>query len=53
MYTIDGEDFEGVFSVDLTLKEVRTLRAVQPNALRDPNYNGTFKVRRLAFQQLK
>jgi hypothetical protein len=43
-YTIDGEEYDGVFSVDLTLKQIKTLRAIQPNALRDPNYNGTFKV---------
>ena len=45
-YTVDGEDMTGVFSTDLTLAEVKTLRARQPNALRDPNYDGQFKVRR-------
>jgi hypothetical protein len=43
-YTIDGELIEGVFACDLTLEEIKTLRAVQSNALRDPQYNGLFEV---------
>jgi hypothetical protein len=44
-YTIDGELIEGVFACDLTLEEIKTLRAVQSNTLRDPQYNGLFEVR--------
>ena len=44
-YTIDGAEYSGVFSVDLTLAEVRTLRARQRLYFRDPNYDDLFKVR--------
>jgi hypothetical protein len=44
-YTIDGEVFEGVFSVDLTLAEIKTLRARQSNNQRDSQYDGQFEVR--------
>eukprot|EP00892_Ulva_mutabilis_P008511 jgi/Ulvmu1/6031/UM027_0006.1 len=43
-YTIDGDLYEGVFSTDLTLAEIKTLRAVQPNEQRDPQYGGMFSV---------
>jgi glycerophosphoryl diester phosphodiesterase len=45
-YIIDGEEFEGVFSVDLTLAEVKTLRARQPSKKRDPSFNDLYQVRR-------
>jgi hypothetical protein len=44
-YLIDEVEYTGVFSTDLTLEEVKTLRAVQPNELRDPKYDGMFEVR--------
>lgn len=44
-YTIDGVDYTGVFSVDLTSAEMKTLRAVQPNELRDPKWDGQFEAR--------
>lgn len=47
-YTIDGDLFEGVFTTDLTLAEIKTLRAVQTRQGRDPNYDGEFEVCRYA-----
>lgn len=44
MYVIDGEEFEGVFSVDLTLDEIKTLRARQPNPKRDRAYDDLYEV---------
>ena len=44
-YTIDGEVYEGVFSTELTLQEIKTLRAVQSNEQRDPQFNGLYEVR--------
>lgn len=44
VYTIDGDIFEGVFTTDLTLAEIKTLRAVQSNEQRDPQYDGQFEV---------
>ncbi|GLC38973.1 hypothetical protein PLESTM_000801600, partial [Pleodorina starrii] len=47
-YNIDGEQQEGVFSVDLTAEEVASLRAVQPWPFRNQSYNGMFRVATLA-----
>lgn len=47
-YIIDGEEFEGIFSTDMTLEEVKTLRAVQSREYRDPNFDGMFEVPTLA-----
>ena len=44
-YTIDGEVYEGVFSTDLTLAEIKTLRAVQSNEQRDPQHDGQYQAR--------
>ena len=49
-YTIDGEVYQGVFSTDLTLQEIKTLRAVQARGARDPNHNGKFEVRTMVGQ---
>ncbi|GMH40885.1 hypothetical protein BSKO_08789 [Bryopsis sp. KO-2023] len=43
-YEIDGSEVEGIFTVDLTLEELKTLRAIQPRDFRDPNFNGKFLV---------
>jgi hypothetical protein len=43
-HIIDGKRYDGVFAHDLTLEEIKTLRAVQTNDLRDPQYNGLFEV---------
>jgi glycerophosphoryl diester phosphodiesterase len=43
-YSIDGEDFTGVFSTDLTLAQIKTLRAKQALEFRDHNYDGMFEV---------
>lgn len=43
-YNIDGYNATGIFSFDLTLAEVKTLRAKQPSAIRDPSFNGKFFV---------
>eukprot|EP01023_Acetabularia_acetabulum_P045916 TRINITY_DN4682_c1_g1_i1.p1 TRINITY_DN4682_c1_g1~~TRINITY_DN4682_c1_g1_i1.p1 ORF type:complete len:543 (-),score=61.04 TRINITY_DN4682_c1_g1_i1:495-2123(-) len=41
---VDGVEEEGIFTVDLTLDEIKTLTANQSLEFRDPNYNGQFKV---------
>ena len=42
--TVDGVQEEGWFVSDFTLAELKTLRAVQPLADRDPSYNGKFLI---------
>jgi glycerophosphoryl diester phosphodiesterase len=41
---IDGFPEEGFFASDFTLAEIKTLRAVQPLADRDPRFNGDFEI---------
>jgi hypothetical protein len=41
---IDGREYVGVFSTDLTLEQVKTLRAIQPNPLRSKRFDGKFEV---------
>jgi hypothetical protein len=43
-YTIDGQSVSGVFAADLTLAEVRQLKARQPWAFRDHGYDGIFSL---------
>ncbi|MFM7706496.1 MAG: glycerophosphodiester phosphodiesterase family protein, partial [Gammaproteobacteria bacterium] len=42
--TIDGVAHTGWFTVDFTLDELRTLRAVQPRPYRSKEFDGMFKV---------
>lgn len=41
---VDGIDVTGWFTVDFTLEELRTLRAVQPRADRSKEYDGLYAV---------
>jgi glycerophosphoryl diester phosphodiesterase len=41
---IDGYEVDGWFTVDFTLAELRTLRAVQPRRERPQQYNGRFQI---------
>jgi glycerophosphoryl diester phosphodiesterase len=41
---VDGAPEDGFFASDFTLAEIRTLRAVQPLAYRDPRFNGQFQI---------
>ena len=41
---VDGVQEEGWFASDFTLAEIKTLRAKQPLADRDPSYNGRFQI---------
>lgn len=41
---VDGVQEEGWFASDFTLAELKTLRAIQPLAERDPQFNGRFQV---------
>ena len=41
---IDGHNEEGWFAADLTLAQIKTLRAKQPRADRDAQYNGQFQI---------
>ncbi len=41
---VDGVAEEGWFASDFTLAEIKTLRAVQPLADRDPSFNGRFQI---------
>ena len=41
---VDGKDEEGWFASDLTLAQIKTLRAKQPRADRDQQYNGQFEI---------
>lgn len=41
---VDGVAVTGWFTVDFTLEELRTLRAIQPRADRPKQYDGLFKV---------
>jgi glycerophosphoryl diester phosphodiesterase len=45
---VDGVPEEGFFASDFTLAEIRTLRAVQPLADRDPSFDGKFMIPTLA-----
>jgi len=42
--TIDGATEEGWFASDFTLREIKTLRAVQPFADRPSQFNGRFEI---------
>ena len=42
--TVDGVVEEGWFASDFTLQEIKTLRAIQPLADRDPQFNGQFQI---------
>lgn len=41
---VDGVAETGWFATDFTLAEIKTLRAIQPLAERDPAYNGKFSI---------
>lgn len=41
---VDGVQEEGWFASDFTLAEIKTLRAIQPLADRDPSFNGRFQI---------
>lgn len=41
---LDGVPVTDWFSSDFTLAEIKTLRAIQPNAGRDQSYNGLYEV---------
>lgn len=41
---VDGQDLEGWFAEDFTLKEIKTLRAKERLAARDHSYDGKFEV---------
>jgi len=42
--TVDGVNEEGFFASDFTLAEIKTLRAIQPVAVRDQSFNGKFQI---------
>jgi len=42
--TLDGVPTDGFWASDFTLAEIKTLRAVQPLADRDPSFNGKFQI---------
>lgn len=42
--SVDGHDEEGWFASDLTLAQIKTLRAKQPRADRSTQYNGQFQI---------
>ena len=44
MAKVDGANEEGFFASDFTLAEIKTLRAVQPVAVRDQSFNGKFQI---------
>ena len=41
---VDGIETEDWFAFDFTLAEIKTLRAVQPLAERDPSHNGKYQI---------
>lgn len=41
---VDGVDEEGFFSIDFTLAEIKTLRAVQPAGEREQGFNGRYQI---------
>lgn len=41
---VDGVEVEGWFASDFTLAELKTLRAIQPLADRDPQFDGQFQI---------
>jgi glycerophosphoryl diester phosphodiesterase len=45
---VDGVSVTDWFASDFTLAEIKTLRAVQPLANRDPSFNGQFQIPTLA-----
>lgn len=45
---VDGVSTTAYFASDFTLAEIKTLRAVQPNAGRDQSYNGLYQIPTLA-----
>jgi glycerophosphoryl diester phosphodiesterase len=47
-YTIDGETHTGIFAADLTLAEVKTLRAKQRWEFRDHSHDGLYPVATLS-----
>ena len=42
--TVDGFPVTDWFASDFTLAEIKTLRAIQPNANRDQQYNGLYQI---------
>lgn len=38
-YNVDGTNVTNIFTVDLTLEEIRSIGAIQPNPLRDASWN--------------
>ena len=45
---LDGVSTTAYFASDFTLAEIKTLRAIQPLAARDPSFNGMFQIPTLA-----
>jgi glycerophosphoryl diester phosphodiesterase len=45
---VDGVPTTAYFAGDFTLAEIKTLRAIQPNAGRDQSYNGLYQIPTLA-----
>jgi glycerophosphoryl diester phosphodiesterase len=43
-YEVEGANMTGIFTVDLTLAEIKTLRCVQRWPFRDHSYDGMFQV---------
>jgi glycerophosphoryl diester phosphodiesterase len=43
-HVVDGAEITDYFATDFTLREIRTLRAVQPFADRPQEFNGQFKI---------
>jgi glycerophosphoryl diester phosphodiesterase len=41
---VDGFEYNDWFATDFTLAEIKTLRAIQPLARRDQQYNGQFEI---------
>ncbi len=41
---VDGVEYNDWFATDFTLKEIKTLHAIQSNAKRDQQYNGLFEI---------
>jgi glycerophosphoryl diester phosphodiesterase len=41
---VDGIADEGFFASDFTLAEIKTLRAIQPMAMRDASFNGKYSI---------
>lgn len=43
-YIVDGENVTDIFSTDLTLAEIKTLRAKATNSFRPATFDGVFEV---------